>query len=529
MRSFGFLLPIPRRLSRLVSLAALASLGGCGGEDEDQDPAGTGSPSCPSSSRVCDGVCVDPASNPVHCGACDHACDAGETCSAGDCVSDGSGSGGVVGTGGTTSGGSPSGGVPTGGASSGGASSGGASTGGVPTGGARTGGASSGGAATGGVATGGVATGGVATGGVSTGGVAMGGVVTGGASTGGVTTGGGGGNGGASGGNDGASGGNGGASGGNGGASGGGGGAGSSSGCGVSPVNPNATRQARNLLCYLYEIYGTSVLSGQQETSWSNPQGDISWYSTNFGEYPAVLGGDYLYPDGTSTRAIAYWNDGGIPMIRYHMGAPPNADTYEDSKGTANIGNVLTAGTAENSSFRSKLDYVAAELQKLEDAEVAVLWAPFHEYQPNGWFWWSKGSADQFKQLWQSMYDHLTTTKGLDNLVWLAPSSGTVDASWYPGKALLDVAGPDTYASDPPFSAMYAASRAVIGATVPIPLHETGTVPQPSTMFPSSAPWVLWNIWAGYQSDGTHNTVATVRTAIESPYTINRDDLPDLR
>jgi hypothetical protein len=217
-------------------------------------------------------------------------------------------------------------------------------------------------------------------------------------------------------------------------------------------------------------------------------------------------------------------------MIRYHMGAPPNSDTYENSKGTANIGAVLTAGSAENRSFLSKLDYVAAELQKLEDAEVAVLWRPFHEYQPNGWFWWSKGSADQFKQLWRTMYEYLTSTKGLDNLVWLAPSSGTVDAAWYPGQGPARPGGGRTRTTPPPpFSGMYSAAKAVIGSTVPIPLHETGTVPQPSTMFPTAAPWVLWNIWAGYQSDGTHNSVATVRTAIESPYTINRDELPDLR
>ena len=55
----------------------------------------------------------------------------------------------------------------------------------------------------------------------------------------------------------------------------------------------------------------------------------------------------------------------------------------------------------------------------LKNANVAVLWAPFHEYQPSGWFWWSKGTATQFIQLWQYMYNYLTNTKGLNNLVWL--------------------------------------------------------------------------------------------------------------
>ena len=307
----------------------------------------------------------------------------------------------------------------------------------------------------------------------------------------------------------------------------GGGGAGGSTGCNVNPVNANASAQARKLLCYIYSLYGKNVLSGQQETSWSNPANDISWYVSNVGKSPAILGGDYLYPNGTSTRAIAYWQAGGITMIRYHMGAPGNSDTYENSMLAVNVTNVLTNGTSENNSFKSKLDYVATELHKLEDANVAVLWAPFHEYQPNGWFWWSKGTATQFIQLWQYMYDYLTTTKSLNNVVWLAPSSGSPNASWYPGKSYVDLAGPDTYGTNPPFTSMYSSARNIIGTTVPITLHETGVVPQPATMFPSAAPWVLWNIWAGYQI--SENTVANIQSAYASTYTITRDEVPNLK
>ena len=110
-------------------------------------------------------------------------------------------------------------------------------------------------------------------------------------------------------------------------------GAGGSTTCSVSPVNPNATPQARKLLCYLYSLYGKNVLSGQQETSWSNPANDVNWYNTNVGKYPAILGGDYLYPSGTTSRAQAYWNAGGITMIRYHMGAPPSVGHVRELDG----------------------------------------------------------------------------------------------------------------------------------------------------------------------------------------------------
>jgi hypothetical protein len=311
---------------------------------------------------------------------------------------------------------------------------------------------------------------------------------------------------------------------GSGGSSGAGGAAG---GCGVQPVNSRAIPQARALLCYLYSQYGNHVLSGQQETSWSNPAGDISWYVTNTGKYPAILGGDYLYPSGTSDRAIAYWKAGGITMIRYHMGAPPMADTYQNSMSSANIANVLTSGTSENTSFRQKLDYVAAEIKKLQDNNVPLLWAPFHEAQPGGWFWWSKGTGAQYVQLWRLMYDYLTNTKGLNNILWLMPFSGSPNASFYPGKAYVDIAGPDTYGTNQPFTSMYSAARNIIGTTVPIALHETGVIPDPNAMFPTAAPWLLFNIWAGYQV--SNNSVGAVQSVYANARTITRDEVPNLK
>lgn len=302
-----------------------------------------------------------------------------------------------------------------------------------------------------------------------------------------------------------------------------------SAGCSVAPANPNATKQARNLLCYLYSQYRNHVLSGQQETSWSNPDGDISWYTNNGMKAPAIMGGDFLYPNGTTTRAIAYWNAGGITMIRFHMGAPLTSDTYENSKGSANLDNVLREGSPENSSFKEKLDYAAGELKKMQDANVAVLWAPFHEVQANGWFWWSKGSGSQFVALWKYMFDYFTGTKKLNNLVWLMPFSGTPSAAYYPGKDYLDLAGPDTYNTDQPFLGMYSTARNVIGSTLPIPLHETGLIPNPANMFPSAAPWVLFNIWATYQNDGTHNTLANIKSVYADSHTVTRDELPNLR
>jgi len=317
---------------------------------------------------------------------------------------------------------------------------------------------------------------------------------------------------------------------GTGGAGTGGTGGGPSSACGVVPVDPQASPQAKNLLCYLYSIYGKNVLSGQQETSWSNPAGDISYYTSNVGKAPAILGGDYLYPSGTSSRALAYWNAGGLTMIRYHMGAPPNADTYQNSMlgfSSSQCDNVVKSGTSENTSFLSKLDYVATEVGTLQTGKAALILALFHETQANGWFWWSKCSSSQFIALYKYAYNYLVNTKGIHNLVRLMPYSGSPTGSYFPGKDSVDISGGDTYGSNVPFTSLYASMKSIAGTTMPLALHETGKVPQPSTMFPSAAPWLLWNIWAGYQTSS--NSLSDIQSAYSSPYTITRDEIPNLK
>jgi glycosyl hydrolase family 26 len=321
----------------------------------------------------------------------------------------------------------------------------------------------------------------------------------------------------------------------------GGSGGGGSSACGVSPLDPMAIPEAKNLLCYIYSIYGKSVLSGQQETSWSNPAGDIDYYVTTVSKHPAILGGDFLYQDGnkpgstTTLRGIAYWQAGGISMMRFHMGAPPMADTYDNSKlSVANYDDLTVDGTAENTSLKSKLDYMAGELKVMQDAKVPVLMVPFHEVDSGAWFWWSKGTGPQFVKLWKYTVDYINKTKGIHNVIWIMGygHDGAMPA-YYP-TGYTDLGGIDQYdKGTQPFATQFTSAKAVVGSTVPIPLHETGTIPQPSAMFPSAAPWVLWNVWATYQNTDaesyTWNTPESIKMAYADSHTITRETVPNLK
>lgn len=63
--------------------AGAGGAGGAGGSTSTGGPgSGTGG-NCPGTMVTCDGVCVDPATDPAHCGGCGKACNvaAGEVCS----------------------------------------------------------------------------------------------------------------------------------------------------------------------------------------------------------------------------------------------------------------------------------------------------------------------------------------------------------------------------------------------------------------------------------------------------------------
>jgi hypothetical protein len=317
--------------------------------------------------------------------------------------------------------------------------------------------------------------------------------------------------------------------------------------CGIEPVDPKATPEAKALLCYLYGQYGNHILTGQQETSWDEGGGtDVSYIVNTTGHYPAILGQDFLYapdtngggaesmgttppPTTTTSRAVAWWGSGGISEICYHMGAPGLSDSYNNAKTAVPTGlaSVLTTGSTANTAFLRKLDYAAAELLYLQSKNVPVVWRPFHE-SGGTWFWWSMGTGAQFVQLWEFMFTYFTQTKGIHNLVWMLAYDGTPEASFFPPKAYVDVSGGDTYGTNQPFSQLYSSVKGIAGSAMPLALHETGTIPQPSAAFNgNAAPWILFNTWAGYEQSA--NTPTTIKSAYTDSHAVTRDKVPDLK
>jgi len=84
---------------------------------------------------------------------------------------------------------------------------------------------------------------------------------------------------------------------------------------------------------------------------------------------------------------------------------------------------------------------------------VPVLWRPLHEID-GGWFWWTdKDAPENTAKLWRMMYDYLTHTRKLDNLIWVYSAgvgNKTLDyrRRFYPGAEYVDISGIDIYGVD---------------------------------------------------------------------------------
>jgi Glycosyl hydrolase family 26 len=301
----------------------------------------------------------------------------------------------------------------------------------------------------------------------------------------------------------------------------------------VEPVNPNATKEARQLLAYFYEIYGKKILAGQQECGYcSNPAQENQYLLSNTGKYPAILGQDMGDRNsGAIDRAIAWWKAGGISMFSWHIGYPTQADGYDGSKykvGAADIEKVLASGSTENKAFTKRLDEVAVKLKQLQDANVPIIWRPFHEAAGN-WFWWSMGGGAEFVKLWKFEFDYYTKTKGLNNLVWMLPYCGSPLASFNPGKQWIDLAGADTYAPNHNTQKqLYDTTARIMGTQIPIALHENGPIPDPAQLQSAGAKWLMFNTWnTTWLTDESNNSKSFLKTVYTSDYVITRDELPN--
>ncbi|HEX2861034.1 MAG TPA: glycosyl hydrolase, partial [Lacunisphaera sp.] len=172
------------------------------------------------------------------------------------------------------------------------------------------------------------------------------------------------------------------------------------------------------------------------------------------GRWPAMIGLDYcgwnngeaiVAPNHPNELAREYWQAGGLVNISWHAPNPANPKGGGLRDKGVSLGDLLVPGPTHDRWMQS-LDVVAAGLLELQEAGVVVIWRPLHEMNGD-WFWWGAKPPADFIAVWRHMFDYLTHTKKLHNLIWAySPNHGQKPADvYYPGDAYTDLVGLDAY------------------------------------------------------------------------------------
>ncbi len=294
----------------------------------------------------------------------------------------------------------------------------------------------------------------------------------------------------------------------------------------VAPVVPDPSPEVRAVLDFLYDMYGEKILSSQMWAPWGIDE--IETVHEITGKYPALRGQDFIHESDNPNEvrlAREWWEQGGIPTIMWHWGAPSVGEGYEQSKTEIDISRCFQEGTQEYQDMWSDLERIADHLETLRDDGVPVLWRPMHEYD-GGWFWYGMGSGEQFSRLWRTMFDYFTYDRELNNLIWVLPHCGNpYSGDWDPGKEYYDLAGADSYGSGVQ-GGMYNELINIHGEEIPKPYHECGTVPNPDECESEGVMWSWWMLWhTGHLTDHSESDLSY---AYNHDLVITLDEMPDI-
>lgn len=350
--------------------------------------------------------------------------------------------------------------------------------------------------------------------------------------------------------------------------------------------NANATPEAQNVMKFLKEHYGKHQLSGVQSSA-SNTLDFVNDVAKRYGKHPALAGFDFIYlafsptPSNWSwqqnyndiSAASEQWENNGLVSYMWHWNVPNSEADYikcRDEGATDNMGfytpgahngqgetdfdirEALKEGTWQNECILRDIDEVAGYLQNLQKANIPVIFRPLHEaagnytrYNPQGgaWFWWGRHGSEPCRQLYRLLYDRLVKHHGLNNLIWC----WTIDviegyekdaAAWYPGDDCVDIVGVDIY-TDQPNLCQNTAYDYVIDVTNGKKLttiSECGNICNPTSQFEGGANWCWFMVWPTADANGnvntcgwTANTDDTWKSILQTPYVMNREDMPSLK
>ncbi len=286
------------------------------------------------------------------------------------------------------------------------------------------------------------------------------------------------------------------------------------------PVNPNATEEAKELLQLMYDQTGNGTWTGQHSYPLYIDM-MMERVENLVGHYPVVFGQDFGYSkpnslDGINFRqrvidnAIKWYKTGAIITLMWHAAPPTVEDNFTTWKGEKGIQSkltdeqweeLLTDGTELNTRWKSQVDVIAYFLKQLQDEKIPVIWRPYHEMNGD-WFWWGARPGEKgYVALYKMLYDRLTNYHHINNLLWVynANELGSDNVGkyedFYPGDQYVDILATDIYNSNYAGSDYDDLQKLAKGK--PIAWGECGKLPTPE-ICRQQPNWVWFMCWCEY-------------------------------
>lgn len=286
--------------------------------------------------------------------------------------------------------------------------------------------------------------------------------------------------------------------------------------------NKKASEGAKQLMQYLSEHYGKKVMTGQYAAGTGNTEADTIFRLT--GKYPAIRFADLEgYTLNTTVEqmdvisACEAWSArGGIVGLMWHWDAPMGISSVYAEETDFSLVDAMTdkeialmtqeeidalydeaAITEQCYTILRDIDLVSAELKKLAEKDIPVLWRPLHEASGD-WFWWGADGPYAYRWLWELLYTRMTEYHGLNNLIWIWNGQS---ADYLVGNKMYDIASLDIYLPEgADYSSRYEQfvllSRMTNGQKM-LALSETSSVPDMNDMFRDNCIWSFFGLWYG--------------------------------
>ena len=345
----------------------------------------------------------------------------------------------------------------------------------------------------------------------------------------------------------------------------------------VSNIQPLTNAAASDVTKRVYEFlvaqHGEKILSGCMANV-NNNNDFAKWIYEVTQKYVAITGYDFIHlPEAVAGQswvnydidpARSQWDNNGLVSYMWHWRVPDNKEAYENKDFTHygcrvpgdgvedpvefDIREALKEGTWENQCILADIDEVAKVFKELEVAGIPVIWRPLHEaagsYRYSGaWFWWGRYGDEYTIELWKLLRSRLEDVHGLTNLIWVWTAQyesgyeAQMNAS-YPGNNYVDVVGVDIYAdTDDSQIEAYNAVNSMVDGKKLVTISETGLIQNPDKCLADGADWSWFNLWYTYdidknpdaEADGFGNTADWLRTVMNNPLVITRDQMPSLK